>query len=102
MSTLSDFIRDGCSARPEDKVSALAEVAALEARVDALEKALTQASAALASARQTLSNLAHGDLTGDQKQIALNAAANAAHAVVVAEAALPKTTGTGVRSEEET
>jgi len=58
------------------------------ARIEALEKALTQASAALASARQTLSNLAHGDLTGDQKQIALNAAANAAHAVVVAEAAL--------------
>ena len=38
MSTLSDFIRDGCSARPEDKVSALAEVAALEARIEALGK----------------------------------------------------------------
>jgi len=33
VSTLSDFIRDGCSARPEDKVSALAEVAALEAEL---------------------------------------------------------------------
>jgi hypothetical protein len=62
--------------------------------IEALEKALTQVSAGLASAGQTLSNLAHGDLTGDQKQIALNAAANAAHAVVVAEAAL--------RREEET
>jgi len=64
------------------------EEGCLSCRIEALERALTQASAGLASAGQTLSNLAHGDLTGDQKQIALNAAANAAHAVVAAEAAL--------------
>jgi hypothetical protein len=37
MTSLADFIRDGCSARPEDKYSALAQLAALEACIEALE-----------------------------------------------------------------